>query len=193
MGTANTFWEVEITCNNYVAQKECTWADVKACANELGKSSGEVFTCLHRAEGGFMCVCGPNFYSTESAEGVMPLCAPVVRKAIRFNCHTRIDWPSWNCSFDGAHDDDVVFGVTGNFIQLRFEGQNCTKWTKAEAKQYANTIATSMGWKHVHKNTNQRSSLLALREDQKDFLQRKKRLLSTKSLSLHAEGALGVP
>lgn len=162
MGTNNTFWEVDIACNNYAIQEECTWADVKACASELGKSSGEVFTCLHRAEGGFMCVSGPNFNSTEAQEGPTPHGVPIVRKAIRFVCTSRIDWPSWNKSFHAAHDDDVVFKANHlAFVQLRFEGQNCKKWTKAEARQHANTIVTSLGWKYAHKNTPRRSLLIA--------------------------------
>ena len=158
MGANNAFWEVDIPCNNYMVKKQCTWADIKGCANELGKSSAEVFACLNRCEGGFMCMSGPNFNSTEPAEGGIPRGIPIVRKAIRFQCHNWIDWP---LLFAGAHDGDVVFKELNDyhFVSLRFEGQNCQKWTKAEAKQHADTIAASLGWEHMHKNTPRRSML----------------------------------
>ena len=157
-------WKVDIPCNNYMVKKQCTWADIKGCANELGKSSGEVFACLHRFEGGFMCMSGPNFKSTEPAEGGTPLGIPIVRKAIRFQCHpSGMYWPSMHNSFAGAHDDDVVFKEMNdyNFVSLRFEGQNCKKWSKAEAKQHADTIAALLGWEYMHKNTS-RSRLIRL-------------------------------
>jgi hypothetical protein len=73
--------------------------------------NGETFSGLHRAEGGFACITGPGFQSTETDEshGQSPT-GMKVRKAVRFQRFSgRINWPSCDHSFASAKDEDVIF------------------------------------------------------------------------------------
>ncbi len=148
--------------------RDITWGDIKACVNHLSLNcekmggEGEEFAPLHRHEGGFMCVSGPDFQTTEPvdskldhqpsarADGVQ------VRKFIRFEGDLHNRWPSWNCSFlnkPNLRDDTVVFPImkTGIF-SLRFEGQNCKKWTPAQCEEFGNIIAEEVQASPIHGN-----------------------------------------
>lgn len=57
--------------NNYAMTRDVTWSDIKACVDKLSAFSNsagesEEFAPLHRVEGGFMCVEGPEFETTET-------------------------------------------------------------------------------------------------------------------------------
>ena len=143
----NDYWDVDITCNHYLTS-ERTWKDVSDCVRRLSET-GEIFSGLHRAEGGFACIEGPGFRSTEndSTKGL------VVRKAIRFCFRNgRIDWPSQVRSFASVTEDLVVI-PDGMVLSLRFEGQNCCPWSKKRCREIADVIVSVLRLHRIHANS----------------------------------------
>ena len=57
------YWELSIPETNFVSTRDVTWSDIKECIQALNESGEDVFSGLHRYEGGFMCVSGPAFKS----------------------------------------------------------------------------------------------------------------------------------
>ena len=147
--------------------RDITWGDIKACVNHLSTDSlpgtdREEFAPLHRHEGGFMCVSGPGFQTTEPVDSKLDHQPSVradgvqVRKFIRFEGDLHNRWPSRNHSFlntPNLRDNTVVFPIvkTGIF-SLRFEGQNCKKWTPAQCEEFGSIIAEEVQASPIHGN-----------------------------------------
>ena len=149
------FWDVTPHgLNNYRINRNITWGDIKECVSALTNNGDEVFAGLHRYEGGFMCVSGPGFETNEIVDSALPnqptrpSGTPEVRKAIRFDGICGSDWPSWEHSFlknKSLKDSDVVISMDRNpTFSFRFEGQNCTPWTKVECRNHANILVATL-------------------------------------------------
>jgi len=135
-------WKFTIPRTRYRAGRAVTWADIQLCVAALSApGTGTVFRGLHRAEGGFECVSGPGFQ--HCGERGEKWCA----KAVRFDGRgdAEADWPSRNWNFDAATPELVVMD-RGTQWTLWFKGQGCQRWTKAEARALADTIAAALGW-----------------------------------------------
>ena len=144
--------EWEYRGSRYVSPP-CTWADMEACIHELNECSDDKFAPLSRVEGGFMCVYGAGFSSTEGLYDHLsksPRPDQPVRKAIRFSrLHgRRVDWPS--DFYDVKPDTEVIQGGDTIFV-LRFEGQNCRPWTKRQRALYEGIIAHTLRWQRTMK------------------------------------------
>ena len=154
--------------NNYVMTRDITWSDIKKCVNRLSWNcekwggEGEEFAPLHRVEGGFMCVAGPGFQTTEVVDSKLNNQPSVgadglrVRKFIRFHADTRGCWPSRDNSFlniPNLRDDTVVIpmGSKGLF-SLGFDGENCKKWTPAQCEEFGHIIAEEVEAFAIHAN-----------------------------------------
>ena len=165
-----TFWSVKPDgYNNYLMTRDVTWADIKACVNRLSLNcaahggEGDEFAPLHRVEGGFMCVAGVGFQSTEPVDSKLPNQQTMldwrdtcVRRAIRFDGEMTDRWPSRDHSFldtPGLHDTTVVLpmGRKGLF-SLWFEGDNCKKWTPQQCKEFGEIIADELNLFQIHGN-----------------------------------------
>lgn len=162
MNNYNNNWEVDITRNHYLTSAR-TWKDVSDCIRRLSEL-GELFLGLHRAEGGFACIEGPDFRSTENEYTN----EPVVRKAIRFRRfgNGRLDWPSCDRSFASVEDDHTVI-PDGMVLSLRFEGQNCRPWSKKRCREMADVIAAALCFRHIHANSVNRHILNRARVSRK--------------------------
>jgi len=154
--------------NNYFMTGDITWGGIKACATHLSINckkwggEGEEFAPLHRVEGGFMCVAGPGFQTTEVVDSKLDNQSLVggdgveVRKAIRFDAGMYGSWPSRDNSFldtPNLHDETVVIpmGKNGMFT-LRFEGKNCKKWTPSQCEEFGRIIAEEVQAFAIHGN-----------------------------------------
>ena len=155
--------------NDYIMTRDITWGDIKACETHLSLNcekwggEGEEFAPLHRVEGGFMCVAGPGFQTTEAVDIKLDNQPSVgtddvhVRKAIRF-VYAGIHrcWPSRDHSFlntPNLRDETVVIpmGKCGMFT-LGFEGENCKKWTPSQCKEFGSIIAEEVHAFAIHGN-----------------------------------------
>jgi hypothetical protein len=158
-------WEVTgIAGNKWIAPR-CTWADIQRAVSALNEApGGETFAPLHRCEGGFMCLSGPGgFASDEPANGYTdngyPRALPS-RKAIRFLGHrsrhlvgtVHWNWPSDGHDFSRASPDMVVF-KGGEIISLRFEGQNCRRWTKKRCVELAGIVSKALELEPTRRRT----------------------------------------
>lgn len=158
-------WEVFVPKNNLVATRDITWKDVKDCVSALNESGDATFAPLHRCEGGFMCVKGPNFESNERVDAGMPHQNPPtegdgvhVRKEIRFAGKFH-DWPSENHSFldNPQLTDDWVVMKADDETGFIFRGDGCVPWTKKECKGYAETLAQVLDLTHRRWNSRKRA------------------------------------
>jgi hypothetical protein len=156
-------WEVTGVAGNKWIAPRLTWGDIQRAVSALnGAHGGESFAPLHRCEGGFMCLSGPGgFASDEPPNGYpdQPRAFPS-RKAIRFLGHralrldgtTRLNWPSHNSEFASASPDMVVFRG-GEIISLRFEGQNCRRWTKKRCVELMEVVSKELGLEPTRRRT----------------------------------------
>lgn len=165
-----TFWTVKPEgYNDYLMTRDVTWADIKACVNNLSLNCeayggvGDEFAPLHRIEGGFMCVAGVGFKSTEPVDSKLPNQQPVmedrdkwVRRAIHFDGEMNDRWPSRCDSFldtPDLHDNTVVLPMGRNgLFSLRFEGQNSEEWTPHQCKEFGSIIADELNLFQIHGN-----------------------------------------
>ena len=155
--------------NNYLMSRDVTWADIKACVNQLSWNAeshggeGDEFAPLHRVEGGFMCVAGPGFRSNEPVDSKLAnqpfkYAGDASVRNIRFN-RTELSlahWPSRNGSFLDTPDlcDDTVvmpMGKLGMF-SLRFSGENSKAWTPRQCEEFGGIIADNLRCFVIHGN-----------------------------------------
>ena len=130
-----------------------------ASTEALNECSDDKFAPLSRVEGGFMCVYGAGFSSTEGLYDHLsenPQQNQPVRKAIRFGrLHgRRVDWPS--DFYDVKPDTEIIQGGDTIFV-LRFEGQNCRPWTKRQRALYEGIIARTLRWQRTMRRPWQRT------------------------------------
>ena len=112
-----------------------TWSDIVRCADILTQENDDVFTPLHRKEGGFAC-------GVDETQGG-------VTKSIRFRDFMGQGlmkrWPSFNSNFDMAEDDLTVF-QGGDLVLLTCQGTHCAPIPQDKFESYAKTICETLGW-----------------------------------------------
>ena len=147
------YWELSIPETNFVSTRDVTWSDIKECIQALNESGEDVFSGLHRYEGGFMCVSGPTFKSTERVDSMLPHQNPPpdgqkkpVHKEIRFSNGRAIDWPSHNNTFLGSNavGDEHIVMKKDTTTSFRFQGDRCAPWTNDQCQNYANVVARAL-------------------------------------------------
>jgi len=136
---------------DYITTSECTRRDIKECLRKLSET-GETFTKLRRSEGGFSCLTGPNFQSSERENRMDFDVNPVIMaKGIRLqngSRTTRINWP-----FNDSDDDSEVVMSEGHTISWRFETTNCPQWSEARRVELSDVICKALRLSPITKKT----------------------------------------
>lgn len=154
------YWAICPPRNNLLPTRDVTWKDIQECIQALNDSGEDVFAGLHRHEGGFMCVDGPDgFRSTDRIDAGLPhqnppdQGEPISHREIRFGWRST-NWPSRYGSFldNDLLTDDWIVAEKGKMTSLKFRGENCVPWSRDRCKRLATVISDSLGLEHKHWN-----------------------------------------